>query len=103
MHDRTKKIKVAILRTKRRDGKRCRACYKDRLVHVHGAHILPRNVGFKRYDPANEDFIITLCRDCHMEFDRGHSAHAKIRWLRDNGLEIFARRLEWIIGNSETI
>lgn len=83
MKERTKRINRAIREAKQRDGK-CLACFAEEGLE--GAHLLPRNVGYKAYDPGAAKFIITLCSLCHRSFDALHSVDAKIAWLIARGL-----------------
>jgi hypothetical protein len=63
-----------------------------------GAHLLPRNVALVRYDPANADNIITLCRVCHMQYDGNKTMIDRVRWLRSRALAEYADRVLWLYG-----
>ena len=96
MKQRTKDINKAIREAKKRDG----CCLVTGVKHgLDGAHLLPRNVGFKRYDPRNPLNILTLHRIQHQSFDMNHSPESKIAWLDNKGLHDWANRIRWIIGD----
>lgn len=86
MHDRTKRINKAILAAKKRDHHRCQACGAGSLTMVDGAHLLPRNSPQPLFDPTNPEHIITLCRRCHLNYDRNKTKSGRHLWLFRAGL-----------------
>lgn len=97
MHRRTKEINKAILKAKDRDNWTCQVTGKSKRDGwiVDGAHIFPsRNNPKPENDPTNSDYIVTLWRMKHFEFDKNKTPQDRIDWLRKNGLSKFADRLE---------
>lgn len=86
MSKRAADIDHAIRLAKQRDNHTCRVC-GDNSGPVEGAHLLPRRIGFREYDPASAKFIVTLCPHCHRRELGGYDSHssvdAKIEWLRN--------------------
>lgn len=87
-HQRTLAIEAAIRDAKKRDG----------LPDSDGAHLLPRNVGFPRYNPADMDFIVCLPRGLHQEFDTHKRPLARAEWLRAHGFHFAALMVLWAVG-----
>ena len=94
MKERTKAINEAIVLAKRRDNYTCLACARGRWTgdNVDGAHLMSRN-GSHGIDPRDPNFIITLCREHHTQYDLNIPLHLKIDWLEMKGLGDFADRL----------
>lgn len=93
-HQRTRDIQRAIREAKKRDGYKCRHCGES---PVHGAHLLPRNLAVPEYDPANPDWIVTLCWKCHYVFDSGHTVKAKYKVAQSFGLTREAAMLKLLV------
>lgn len=88
---RADRIQFAMREAKKRDGGRCRFCGRK---PADAAHILPRNVGFPWYDPADPDWIIALCRQHHRSYDERHDIAGKYAWLVMRGLMAEALKLK---------
>lgn len=85
MNRRTKEIEAAILKAKQRDEYKCRKCGLENKSN-HGAHLIGRNVPYKKNDPTNPKYIITLCFTHHKEYDKNTDCKQRIKKLREWGL-----------------
>lgn len=93
---RSAKIEAACLRAKKRDGYACLISNRTKAAgyKIEAAHVLPRNSPFSWYDPADENWIMSLWSVYHMQYDKIKKTQKKIDWLRANRLHGFADRLE---------
>lgn len=91
---RAKKIQSAIVKAKKRDCAKCLVCGKgwENGHTVDGAHLGSRNGS--GIDPTDPGFIITLCREHHMQFDSSNVLATRSVWLKRHGLDLFAKRLD---------
>ena len=104
MHQRTKDINKAIAHAKRRDNHRCIVTsFGTDDCPIDGAHLLPRNSPWPLNDPTNPDYIMTLARHVHKDYDSHTDPIRKLLWLKRNGLNVFYRRLAVILGESVDI
>lgn len=93
MSARKTRIDKAVFKAKARDG-HCLRCGNPK---IDGAHLLPRNVPYPRYDPSDSKNVISLCRKCHQEYDSHSRPEEKLEWLLDYGLAIPAQRLKYLL------
>lgn len=85
MHQRTVRINQAIKAAKERDGNRCKIPWCGSSP-VDGAHILPRNHPRPNYRPDDVEWIVSLCRYHHREYDKNKTDIERLSWLFRNHL-----------------
>ncbi len=99
MNRRTKETEAAIVTAKRRDNFRCVVCGRghEHGIQVDGAHLLPRNNPDPANDPTNPNYIMTMCREHHLQYDYIKLDASRITWLSRHGLHEYAERLKSMI------
>ena len=64
---------------------------------VDGAHIVPRNNPAKKNDPTKEENIVSLCRRCHVTYDKNKTMESRMDFWIENGFIQIAQRIRNII------
>lgn len=102
---RARDINAACARAKTRDKFTCLISGKRKMdgYLIDPSHLLGRNNSFPRYNPADANYIFTVQRKYHQEYEL-LSTEQRIEWLgKFPKLRIFAERLRYIVGERESI
>lgn len=114
MNQRKKDIEKAKETAKQRADYRCAVCGSEEPSGscwgpLDGAHIVPTNSPFSRYNPRDPENIFPLHRSAHStpgndSYDECKTYQKRRDWLirrvRINQ-EVLVRRLDWIYGETE--
>jgi len=97
--ERARDIQAACARAKTRDKFCCLLTGKRQIdgYLVDASHLLTRSNPAKGYDPANPDFIFTIERPLHQEYERLGNWE-RLAWLEARPkLRVFAERLRKLL------